>query len=335
MQPRGRIGALVVTAAAVLLLGSASTALARTSGADAQSTARPADLIPDASWHGRAIRRPVRTQIAIHEPASSIVVTQGAGLGQAGGAPAVREVQRRLLALGYRTGPVDGAFGPRTRSSVAWFQIKHQLPPTGVVDGATLAVLRFRTHAAPVTTATSAPAVAAGPSAPQTGRAHHPVRTTHPAPPSLAPSPVPAATPRRHADRAPGGISTLLTLIALVLALLVVAAITQWVRVRPHIPGRAQLRADLQKPIRLAAGLMPKRRPRPHSQPARARARAAAGRRGRSVGTVAATPAVAGNGAPRAANGNGHRPAANGNGHHPASNGNGRRVIGYALGRND
>src|SRR3954451_11474698 len=185
MQPRGRIGALVVTAAAVLLLGSASTALARTSGADAQSTARPADLIPDASWHGRAIRRPVRTQIAIHEPASSIVVTQGAGLGQAGGAPAVREVQRRLLALGYRTGPVDGAFGPRTRSSVAWFQIKHRLSPTGAVDTGTLQLLRFRTHGMPAT-----PAAAPAPAAPRPEAASH--AAPKPAPPVHVAKPAPA-----------------------------------------------------------------------------------------------------------------------------------------------
>src|SRR3954447_18630919 len=108
MQPRGRIGALVVTAAAVLLLGPASTALARTSGAEAQSTARPADLIPDASWHGRPIQRPDQTRLDVQAPTGSSVIERGMGIGEPGGSDAVREIQKRLHALGYRPGPIDG-----------------------------------------------------------------------------------------------------------------------------------------------------------------------------------------------------------------------------------
>ncbi len=51
-------------------------------------------------------------------------------------------MQRRLTSLGYHTGPVDGLYGPLTRSAVQWFQIKHGLRPTGVVAATTLAALR-------------------------------------------------------------------------------------------------------------------------------------------------------------------------------------------------
>jgi DNA invertase Pin-like site-specific DNA recombinase len=54
----------------------------------------------------------------------------------------VREVQRRLLRRGYRPGPVDGRFGPRTRAAVLWFQLKHGLPRTGRVDARSVVTLR-------------------------------------------------------------------------------------------------------------------------------------------------------------------------------------------------
>ena len=59
----------------------------------------------------------------------------------------MRALQRVLLGLGYASGPADGLFGPRTRASLAWFQIKHGLPPTGIADAATLRVVRQRERA--------------------------------------------------------------------------------------------------------------------------------------------------------------------------------------------
>ncbi len=59
----------------------------------------------------------------------------------------MREVQRRLHRLGYRPGPIDGLFGPLTRSSVAWFQVKHGLPVNGRATLATVRHLRARTGA--------------------------------------------------------------------------------------------------------------------------------------------------------------------------------------------
>jgi hypothetical protein len=295
MQPRGRAGALVVTAAVACVLGSASTALASTSGAEAQSTARPADLIPDASWHGRPIQRPDSSPLTVTQPASSTVVRQGAGSGRTGGSEAVRDIQVRLRALGYRPGPVDGIFGPRTHSSVAWFQIKHRLPATGAVDGTTLNVLRFRTHGLPgAATAAPRPEAATGFAPPPLARVAH----GDPPPrvvllPELAP--VPRATPAPVAARPqpahkhqPAGALALL-LLGLALALIVVAAITTWLRSGARLPQFRKVFA-------------------PREQAERVPARPSVSRRGRP-----------GNGA--VADSNGHAP--------------GRKAIGYAMGRRD
>lgn len=51
--------------------------------------------------------------------------------------PQVREAQQRLSDLGYRTGTVDGHFGPTTQGAVRDFQTANGLETTGAVDGAT------------------------------------------------------------------------------------------------------------------------------------------------------------------------------------------------------
>ena len=108
-------------------------------------------LIPAAGWHGRAIQNPHRhARAAADAPLrgwSAGPVSFGAGYHRPGGSDRVREVQRRLRSLGYRPGPIDGLFGPLTRSSVAWFQVKHGLPVTGRATLATVRHLRARTGA--------------------------------------------------------------------------------------------------------------------------------------------------------------------------------------------
>jgi peptidoglycan hydrolase-like protein with peptidoglycan-binding domain len=69
-----------------------------------------------------------------------------------GGSDRVRDVQRRLMQLGYRPGPVDGLFGPRTRAAVRWFQYKHGLPTRGRVNRSTLTVLHARSDHEPLRT---------------------------------------------------------------------------------------------------------------------------------------------------------------------------------------
>ena len=68
----------------------------------------------------------------------------GAGFDRDCGSDSVREIQRRLRGLGYRLGPVDGLFGPRTRNAVRLLQHSLGVRPTGVVSPTTLALLRER-----------------------------------------------------------------------------------------------------------------------------------------------------------------------------------------------
>ena len=65
----------------------------------------------------------------------------GAGYGQPGGSPQVRDVQRRLRALGHRPGPVDGRSGPRTQAAIERFQRTAGEHPSGELSLATAAAL--------------------------------------------------------------------------------------------------------------------------------------------------------------------------------------------------
>ena len=55
--------------------------------------------------------------------------------------PLVAEAQERLTALGFQPGPVDGFFGPRTRTAIVAFQTDNQLRPTGGLSSATMDAL--------------------------------------------------------------------------------------------------------------------------------------------------------------------------------------------------
>jgi S1-C subfamily serine protease len=61
---------------------------------------------------------------------------------QAQPAELVAAVQRLLASLGFDAGPADGMMGPRTQSAIAAFQRERGLPPTGLLDGPTIAALR-------------------------------------------------------------------------------------------------------------------------------------------------------------------------------------------------
>ena len=55
----------------------------------------------------------------------------------------VREVQRRLVSLGYYVGGVDGVLGPSTQAALNAFQRDQNLPITGRIDADTLAALQI------------------------------------------------------------------------------------------------------------------------------------------------------------------------------------------------
>ncbi len=120
---------------------------AQAAGTEQRPAATPSPPpLPAASWHGRPIQRPGHDGAVVAQAvqAGADLLRAGAGYGGAQGSPAVREVQRLLRRVGYRPGPIDGRYGPLTRSAVQWFQIKHGLPPTGAVGPAELALLRLR-----------------------------------------------------------------------------------------------------------------------------------------------------------------------------------------------
>lgn len=112
-------------------------------------------LLRSASWHGRDIERPLPASrgTSAAPPISRLrgwsagPVRLGVGFARAAGSRRVREVQRLLRLIGYRPGPVDGRFGPRTEAAVIDFQYKHGLSRNGVVGTTTLPMLKARARA--------------------------------------------------------------------------------------------------------------------------------------------------------------------------------------------
>jgi peptidoglycan hydrolase-like protein with peptidoglycan-binding domain len=73
--------------------------------------------------------------------ASSRLVGPGDGFGLAAGAPSVRLIQRKLAAMGFAPGPIDGLDGPLTTAAVARFQQSRGLVADGIVGPMTRAAL--------------------------------------------------------------------------------------------------------------------------------------------------------------------------------------------------
>ena len=140
-RPTGIVDRVTLTRLRALSRGSP-----RIDGA-AAPTELEAPPLPAAGWHGRPIRNPHRhTSVPTVNPVERARPLQvGAGYRRAAGSQRVRRVQRDLRRLGYRPGPVDGLFGPRTKASVQWFQMKEGVRPRGSVDAATLGRLRALT----------------------------------------------------------------------------------------------------------------------------------------------------------------------------------------------
>jgi peptidoglycan hydrolase-like protein with peptidoglycan-binding domain len=222
VAPLAHLRTAVIAALLLAVLAMAPAAQA------AQAGGRELVAMASAGWHGRAIKNPhPRVRLAHTQwPKgwSAGPVRRGSGYARGGGSRRVREVQRRLTKLGYRPGPVDGLFGPRTEAATRWFQYKHGLRHTGRVAQATLAVLRARSKHKPLPTErrSSAPNTSESPSGepitPAVATAP-PEGAATPAPPEGAATPAPpegAATP---AERDRNTDALIIALILLLLAL--------------------------------------------------------------------------------------------------------------------
>ena len=136
-----------------------------------------------AGWHGRAIQQTTVAPTAGRRELATGLVGQISRTRNrlCPGRVAPTECGRFSAGssgLGYRPGPVDGLFGPRTRAATRWFQYKHGLALTGRVSRATLAVLQARSDHKPL------PVVTTG--APTSHR--HSPTPVQPTPPVRAPA---------------------------------------------------------------------------------------------------------------------------------------------------
>jgi len=101
---------------------------------------------PGSGWHGRAIHTPHQHTTTRTTSTSGLgTLAPGRGLSSPHGSRAVRALQRQLTQLGYRPGPIDGRYGPRTRDAITWFQTKHGLTQTGTATPTTRRHLTWRT----------------------------------------------------------------------------------------------------------------------------------------------------------------------------------------------
>jgi peptidoglycan hydrolase-like protein with peptidoglycan-binding domain len=73
--------------------------------------------------------------------AATSPLRRGTGYAQPNGSPRVRVLQRQLSRHGFRPGPVDGVFGPRTEVALTRFQRHDSLPASGVVTERTARLL--------------------------------------------------------------------------------------------------------------------------------------------------------------------------------------------------
>jgi peptidoglycan hydrolase-like protein with peptidoglycan-binding domain/DNA invertase Pin-like site-specific DNA recombinase len=121
-----------------------------------------------------------QTRQALKRAATS-PLRRGTGYAQPNGSPRVRVLQRQLRRHGFRPGPVDGVFGPRTEVALTRFQRHDSLPASGVVTERTARLLAQSepvTQPAAKATKPTEPAAKAAKPAVQPVAAHRTTGTT-------------------------------------------------------------------------------------------------------------------------------------------------------------
>jgi len=169
---------------------------------------------PGTGWHGRAIHSPHHHRPRTSSGGALVTLAPGRGLTSPHGSRAVRGLQRQLTQLGYRPGPIDGRYGPRTRDAITWFQTKHGLTPTGTATATTRRHLHRRTTDG------------ATPARPATATDH---ATTTPQP--IQQPPIKASSP----DPAPLNPTALRTTLLLLAAAGLTVALTSYRRTRRRL----------------------------------------------------------------------------------------------------
>jgi len=155
---------------------------------------------------------------------------EGVGYAESNGSPRVRTLQTRLREQGFRPGPVDGVFGPRTEAAVRRFQRQGGLPTNGV---ATRRAVRQLADVGPGTRNAPAPATDS-PKPEERTPAATPERPDRPR--NIAP-----VTPVAATDDDSGSVETpvliiiaLLALLALLVGVLAGVLLGRW---RPGLAG--------------------------------------------------------------------------------------------------
>ncbi|MFL5827880.1 MAG: peptidoglycan-binding protein [Thermoleophilaceae bacterium] len=171
---------------------------------------------------GRETRRALRHPLL--EPGSGY---QQAGSGQ------VRTLQRELAHRGFRPGPVDGLYGPRTTQAVVRFQQSHGLAADGIAGPVTQERLPRAEHARTRTRAHERSKPRPAPSS----SAKQPRKAPRPAKPAPA-KPAPAKPDRSHPRGGGEDIFGLLFLLALIATAVLLVRMGTRTRQRGSIPRR-------------------------------------------------------------------------------------------------
>lgn len=153
------------------------------------------------------------------------------GTGLAGpGSGFVRSLQRRLASAGYKPGPIDGRYGPRTELAVSRFQASHGLQADGIAGPLTMTRLgngspNQTTHVAPPAPTHRAAKPSSRPVQPRP-------RTAHRQP---SPTTVPSNVRTHSPSSVPSGVIALLIGLAAALVLVTMALMARRRERRPAV----------------------------------------------------------------------------------------------------